>query len=60
MAPVAFLPTAEQCGLIGEIEFVRGVEDEATASVLRDLGVTFGQGYLFGHPGPVNDGRRRP
>ncbi len=44
----------------GQQTIAEGVEDEATANVLRDLGVTFGQGYLFGRPGPVNDGRRRP
>ena len=44
----------------GQQTIAEGVEDEATANVLRDLGVTFAQGYLFGRPGPVNDGGRRP
>jgi diguanylate cyclase (GGDEF)-like protein/PAS domain S-box-containing protein len=33
-----------------------GVEDEPTAEMLRELGVDFGQGYLFGRPHPVTDG----
>jgi PAS domain S-box-containing protein len=31
-----------------------GVESEPTAVLLRDLGVDFGQGYLFGRPQPVD------
>ncbi len=30
-----------------------GVETEETAAVLRDLGVDFAQGYLFGRPAPL-------
>jgi EAL domain-containing protein (putative c-di-GMP-specific phosphodiesterase class I) len=29
------------------------IETEAQAAVMRDLGVTFGQGYLFGRPGAL-------
>jgi diguanylate cyclase (GGDEF)-like protein/PAS domain S-box-containing protein len=36
----------------GQQTIAEGVEDQETASVLRDLGVTFGQGYLFGRPAP--------
>ena len=32
-----------------------GVEDAETAEVLRGLGVTFAQGYLFGRPQPMTD-----
>ena len=34
--------------MIGE-----GIETQAEAGVLRDLGVTFGQGFLFGRPAPI-------
>jgi diguanylate cyclase (GGDEF)-like protein/PAS domain S-box-containing protein len=37
-----------------------GVEDEETARVLRELGVTFAQGYLFGRPMPINEDERLP
>ncbi len=37
----------------GQRTIAEGVEDERTADVLRELGVTFAQGYLFGRPGPV-------
>jgi EAL domain-containing protein (putative c-di-GMP-specific phosphodiesterase class I)/GGDEF domain-containing protein len=30
-----------------------GVEDATDLRVLRDLGIAYGQGYLFGHPGPA-------
>ena len=32
-----------------------GVEEEATATLLRDLGVTHGQGHLYGQPQPLFD-----
>ncbi len=38
------------CRLIAE-----GIETEDEARTLRALGVEFGQGYLYGHPGPVAD-----
>jgi len=36
------------------------VEDEATATCLRELGVQWGQGYLYGHPMPLLEGLRAP
>jgi EAL domain-containing protein (putative c-di-GMP-specific phosphodiesterase class I) len=38
------------CRLIAE-----GIETEDEARTLRALGVEFGQGYLYGHPGPAAD-----
>jgi diguanylate cyclase (GGDEF)-like protein/PAS domain S-box-containing protein len=40
----------------GQRTIAEGVEDEATAEVLRHLGVDLAQGYLFGRPRPVTDG----
>ncbi len=37
------------CRLIAE-----GIETAAEARTLTGLGVEFGQGYLFGHPEPVD------
>ena len=34
----------------GQQTIAEGVEDEETADVLRDLGVTYAQGYLYGRP----------
>jgi diguanylate cyclase (GGDEF)-like protein/PAS domain S-box-containing protein len=45
-------------GDFGQQTIAEGVEDENTAEVLRDLGVTYAQGYLFGRPSPVNDADR--
>jgi diguanylate cyclase (GGDEF)-like protein/PAS domain S-box-containing protein len=39
----------------GQQTIAEGVEDEATAAVLQDLGVTHAQGYLYGRPGPLSD-----
>ena len=36
------------CSLVAE-----GVETDAELSTLRGLGVTYGQGYLFGRPAPI-------
>ena len=36
----------------GQQTIAEGVENEENAAVLRDLGVTFAQGYLFGPPAP--------
>jgi EAL domain-containing protein (putative c-di-GMP-specific phosphodiesterase class I) len=40
-------------GDFGQETVAEGVEDEATAAVLLDLGVTYAQGYLYGRPGPL-------
>jgi diguanylate cyclase (GGDEF)-like protein/PAS domain S-box-containing protein len=39
----------------GQRTIAEGVEDERTAEVLRSLGVTLAQGYLFGRPRPIAD-----
>jgi EAL domain-containing protein (putative c-di-GMP-specific phosphodiesterase class I) len=36
------------------------VEDEATADMLRAMGVDFSQGYHHGRPQPVGDGVAAP
>jgi EAL domain-containing protein (putative c-di-GMP-specific phosphodiesterase class I) len=36
------------------------VETEADAAMLRGLGIGFGQGWLFGKPGPLPDAGRKP
>jgi EAL domain-containing protein (putative c-di-GMP-specific phosphodiesterase class I) len=36
------------CSLVAE-----GVETEEELATLRGLGVTYGQGYLFGRPAPI-------
>jgi diguanylate cyclase (GGDEF)-like protein len=41
----------------GQQTIAEGVENEETAGVLRSLGVTLAQGYLFGAPAPLVDGR---
>lgn len=35
-----------------------GIEDPASAARLRDMGCTYGQGYLFGRPMPASDAGR--
>jgi len=63
----------ERAFVAGMVEIVRAagaeivaerVEIEAEAEALRALGVQYGQGWLFGHPGPLPDGpggkTRRP
>ena len=37
----------------GQQTIAEGVENVETAAVLRNLGVTFAQGYLFGRPSPL-------
>jgi EAL domain-containing protein (putative c-di-GMP-specific phosphodiesterase class I) len=32
-----------------------GIEDEAQASLLREMGCIYGQGYLYGRPAPANE-----
>jgi diguanylate cyclase (GGDEF)-like protein len=39
----------------GQQTIAEGVENQATADVLRDLGVTYAQGYLFGAPEAITD-----
>ena len=39
----------------GQQTIAEGVEDRQTADVLRDLGVTYAQGYLFGRPEIITD-----
>lgn len=34
---------------------IEGVEDASTADAARDLGIAFGQGWLFGHPADAGD-----
>jgi len=41
----------------GQQTIAEGVENEETAGVLRSLGVNLAQGYLFGAPAPLVDGR---
>lgn len=38
----------------GAVLIAEGVETPAEADTLRELGVPFGQGYLFGRPAPFN------
>ena len=40
----------------GSILIAEGVEREAEREVLRELAVDLGQGFLFGHPVPVENG----
>jgi diguanylate cyclase (GGDEF)-like protein/PAS domain S-box-containing protein len=47
-------------GGFGQQTIAEGVEDEETANLLRDLGVTFAQGYLFGRPAPIRHARGTP
>jgi EAL domain-containing protein (putative c-di-GMP-specific phosphodiesterase class I) len=42
-------------GDFGHQTIAEGVEDDHTANVLRELGVTLAQGYLFGRPSPIAD-----
>jgi diguanylate cyclase (GGDEF)-like protein/PAS domain S-box-containing protein len=46
-------------GDFGQQTIAEGVEDQATADILRDLGVTFAQGYLYGRPGALPDNADR-
>jgi PAS domain S-box-containing protein len=44
---------ASLCDTLGIVTIAEMVEDEATASLVRESGVTHGQGYHFGRPGPI-------
>lgn len=48
----ALVQVADGMGMKTVAEFV---EDEATLDILRDLGVTYAQGYHIGKPAPVGD-----
>ena len=43
-------------GKTGSAMIAEGVETEAEAGILNDLGIEFGQGFLFGRPEPVVSG----
>lgn len=36
---------------LGTVAIAEGIETQEELAVLKDLGIRFGQGYLFGHPG---------
>lgn len=44
---------ASLCDTLGISTIAEMVEDEATASLIQHAGVTHGQGYHFGKPGPM-------
>ncbi|MFM7269461.1 MAG: putative bifunctional diguanylate cyclase/phosphodiesterase [Cyanobium sp.] len=48
------------CRDLGLRVIAEGVESEAQRQLLLSLGCNDGQGYLFGRPGPLDDGRRDP
>ena len=50
IAGMVYFSRQTDCVLIAE-----GIETEAERRALRQLGVTFGQGYLFGAPAPVDE-----
>ena len=50
IAGMVYFSRQTDCALIAE-----GIETEAERRALRQLGVTFGQGYLFGAPVPVDE-----
>ena len=39
----------------GQKTIAEGIESEETRDALAEMGVDFGQGYLFGRPAPVNE-----
>lgn len=41
------------------VAVAEGVETELQAAILRDIGCTFAQGYLFGRPAPAESARLR-
>ena len=36
------------------LTIAEGIETQAEADICSDLGFAFGQGYLFGHPKPID------
>ncbi len=42
-------------GFLGAEVCVEGIEDAAQAAVVRGMGVSYGQGYLFARPMPMED-----
>jgi EAL domain-containing protein (putative c-di-GMP-specific phosphodiesterase class I) len=50
IAGMVYFSRQTDCVLIAE-----GIESEGERRTLRQLGVTFGQGYLFGLPQPIDD-----
>ncbi len=44
---------AELCGRLGVQMIAEGIETQAEADTCHRLGCAFGQGYLFGRPGPA-------
>ena len=58
VAGLTHFATRSGCEVIAE-----GIEEPAELETLRELGVTFGQGYLLGRPAPlppVSGSTRRP
>ncbi len=49
VAGINHFATLTNCRIIAE-----GIETEAECKALRRLGIDFGQGFLFGHPEPVD------
>lgn len=59
VAAMAEIARAAGCAMVAE-----RIESEGEAETLRSLGITYGQGWLFGRPGPLPEnagaaGRRR-
>jgi EAL domain-containing protein (putative c-di-GMP-specific phosphodiesterase class I) len=50
-AQLVVAATLEVCETLGTKVIAEGIERQEEASVLRDLGVRYMQGYLFAHPG---------
>ncbi len=48
VAAMAEIARAAGCAMVAE-----RIESEAEAETLRSLGITYGQGWLFGRPGPL-------
>lgn len=47
-------------GGFGQKTIAEGVENELTALLLADLGVDYGQGYLFGRPARLEERAQPP